>query len=513
MDPDLLARLASPECYAHAPASVEVLQTHISVVCLAGELVFKLKKPVRLPFLDFSTLELRERYCREELRLNRRLCGGIYREVVALCEQDGRLRFGGAGRVVDHAVVMQRLPAAAMLDQRIRDRRATAADVEAVARTMLPFHRAQRIRPGPGEPGDPDLLAEFVRANFTETRALVGTGFEATLHGALEAEAARSLAWLVPRLRARVGRGFTVDGHGDLHARNICATDPPVIYDCIEFSPELRCGDVATENAFLVMDLQHRGRADLGRAYLDAYLRDTRDEEQRELLPPLVRYRALVRAKVTAFVAADADVPAADRAAAAQSSRQHQHLAAISAIEQGRPLWVLACGLPASGKSTVFAALAGATGWSHVSSDAIRKELAGIAPTAIAPESWYTTAASDRVYRELAIRAASITRTNRQPVLLDATFHRAERRGQIATQAAQCGADLLLVWFDVDDAEARARLRTRPKGISDADLAVYERLRASAEPPGQDEPVLRIRDCSVDTAVDRILAALVGRNS
>lgn len=514
---ELLEHLHDPAAYPEGPREVRVLQTHISIVCLAGDRVYKLKKPLQLPFLDFSTPALREHFCREELHLNQRLCPDVYLDVVPLWLHEHRYGFAQRGRVVDHAVLMRRLPQERMLDELLAAGAVDTGHIEAIARTLLPFHRRNGIRPAPGEPGRPERLAEFMTANFRETGRFAGTVFDPDLHRALAHRTQEDLAALQPRLLARIAAGRVVHGHGDLHARNICMTDPPAIYDCVEFDAELRCGDVAVENAFLVMDLAYRGHRELAGAFVRAYCEASGDDEQPALLPPLFRYRAMVRAKVAALATEDPGIGAQDRKAAAASAQRHLALAAASAVAEDGPLWLLACGLPASGKSHVFGQLAAETGWPCFASDRIRKELAGIAPDQHAPEGSYEPAAVARVYGELLRRADAATRGSAAhdgggPVLLDATFRAAAERRRAAEAAAAAGARLCTVFFDVGDATARRRLRARGReNPSDAGLEVYEAMRAGFERPGADEPAVRVdADAPARAQIDRILAALLG---
>jgi hypothetical protein len=495
MDPGLLRALAERGCYPHQPEDVQVLQTHISVVCLAGDLVYKLKKPVRLPFVDFSTVARRRYWCEQELVLNRRLCPQIYLDVVPLFRTTPGWSFVGPGEVVDHAVRMRRLPEARMLDRLLPGGGVDARAIAALARQVADFHRRDQRSPATLRHGHPDHLLGFWADNFRETQALVPAVFDAALHGALAAHARQDGERLRPVLLRRWRHGFVVDGHGDLHARNICMTDPPAIYDCLEFAPRLRCLDVAVENAFLVMDLRYRGRQDLARVYLDAYIAETGDSEQRALLPPLVCYRALVRSKVAALAALDADLPPADRDGAKASAQRHFVLAGAAALDDDGPLLLAAIGLPASGKSHVFARLAADCGLPLLQSDRVRKELAGLPAATRGGGELYAPAVVERVYDELIARGLRAARDARSVALVDATFVDPRRREQLEKAASRAGVRWLWCWFDVDDATARARLARRrddPGAISDAGLEVYERMRERFVSPAAGAQLVRV---------------------
>ena len=364
MNTERIKRLRNPAVFPEESGEVEILQTHLSVVCLVGDAAFKFKKPIRLPFADFSTLEKRRHFCEEELCLNRRLCPEIYLEVVTLCrDEDGNLRMGqGAGEVVDYAVKMRRLPAERMLDVMLKTNAVRVADVEEIAKRMTTFHRQADRGPETMRKGSPDRLRGFAMANFEESRSTIGEVFPARLHANLEAQTSEDFDRWLPELRERADTGHVVDGHGDLHARNICLTDPVAIYDCIEFNPGFRCGDVATEHAFLIMDLRFRGHPELAAAYFDAVEAATDDRAMRSIMPMLLRYRAMVRAKVSAIAAGESELPESQREESLDIARRYLRLAAVSAIEEAGPWWLIFCGLPASGKSSIADALAKAAG-------------------------------------------------------------------------------------------------------------------------------------------------------
>ncbi|MDF1740887.1 MAG: AAA family ATPase [Verrucomicrobiales bacterium] len=510
MNTERIKRLQDPAVFPTGSGEVEVLQTHLSVVCLAGDSAFKFKKPIRLPFADFSTLEKREHFCEEELRLNRRLCPEIYEEVVPLRrEEDGTLRIGpGEGKVIDYAVKMRRLPAERMLDVMLQANTVGVADLEEIAQRMTRFHHDAAREPETTKKGDPDRLRGFAIANFEETRPAVGRIFPARLHASLEKRAKKDFERCLPVLRERADSGHVIDGHGDLHARNICLTDPVAIYDCIEFNPEFRCSDVATEHAFLIMDLRFRGHPELAASYFDAVEAATGDREMRSIMPMLVRYRAMVRAKVSAIAAGENELSESQREEAADTARRYLRLAAVSAIEEDGPAWLIFCGLPASGKSSIAKALANASGgtWPVFSSDQIRKELAGIPSTDPLPESFYSPEFSRRTYDEMRSRATGAADKSRI-VILDANFRGREERALAREAAEAAGARLVIFRVDTDEETVIARLDRRainPDAESDADEAVYQKLKSACEPP---EPAEADRLITVSGATEATEAA------
>ena len=504
--------MRDPGCYAlHAGAgpAVEWIETHISLVALTGDLVFKLKKPVRLPFLDFSTRELRRAACREEVRLNRRLCPTTYLGIAQLLRDGERLRMGplvtsmeddAAARCgtneVDYAVVMRRLPSDRMLDALLRQKAVTAAEIEALANTVAEFHHRAERGPQIDALGAPEALAQLAADNFAEIAAIGGHGLSAALLAATQRASTRAFTRLLPRLITRRAQGRIVDGHGDLHARNVCMTTPPAIYDCLEFSPRLRCGDAANEVAFLAMDLRHRGAAELSRAFLASYVHASNDAEIPSLLPPLVSYRAMVRCKVAALAAADAAISPADRLRASDSAASHLLLAAMALLEADGPVWIALCGPPGSGKSTVAKTLHDATGAAWVSTDVLRKRIAGAKSTERLPASCYTAEFTAKTYAAMFDAARAATLAGARSVVLDGNFATPEQRQTANTAARAAGAELLVMHIDVSPTVGLARVTARmadPTRASDADPALHDQLRTRFVPPTDAEGMRVVR--------------------
>ncbi len=491
----LVDELKSGSCFPGSPAVVDVIQTHLSVVCLAGDLVFKLKKAITLPFVDFAELEARRRACRDEVLFNRRLCPDTYLGTAALRRIDGVLRFAAIGDDessddIDVAVVMKRLPQERMLDELVKVGDVSEAEIIELAELIARFHREAQRGPDVTAHGDPAKLAGFARANFTELDAVPDHALPAALLARLARATADDFDALLPLLRQRADNGFVVDGHGDLHARNVCMTAPPTVYDCIEFEPAFRCGDVATEVAFLAMDLRYRGAASLAATFVGAYVDRSGDAQLPSLLPTLCSYRAMVRAKVAALAAAESEISADDRSGARASARRHLVLASAYAVETRGPWWVVVCGPPASGKSRLCRELAATTHWPHLSTDVVRKELAGIGATEHAAAEHYTREFSERTYAALLEQARQRSATGATVVLIDGNFPSAHHRQRAAKASAEAGSELLIAHVDIDVATAQQRATARQDeagNISDADAAVTAELHARFEAPTPDE--------------------------
>lgn len=333
---DLVRDLADPAAYPGRVERVETRATHVSWLFFAGDRVYKVKKPVRFPFVDFSTPELRKHFCEEEVRLNRRLVQGVHLGVVPIVRgADGRHRIGGAGTTVEHAVLMRRLPAERMLDGLLEHGVLDNALLERLAGVLLAFHRAADAGPEVARHGSPEAVRRNVLGNLEELAAFAGAGAAAlspALHAFLLARARTFLDEHATLLARRVAEGRVRDGHGDLHAENVCALEDGTfaIYDCIEFNPALRAGDVACDLAFLLMDLEQRGYPGFAGYLAHRYAEGAADLEFHTLLPFYKGYRACVRAKV-ALLGGDSGVARAAR---------YLHLAA--AYELAPPVILLA---------------------------------------------------------------------------------------------------------------------------------------------------------------------------
>jgi uncharacterized protein len=526
---ELIEALSKPSAYVQPVEQVALVQTHLSLVFLAAERVYKVKKAVDLGFADYSSLERRRRFCEEEVRLNRRLAGDTYLGVVPITrEPDGSLRLRGEGETVEFAVEMRRLPARRMLDRLLVDGEIDNGKMEALAALLARFHREAATGPGVDEHGAPEAVAFNVRENFEQTAAFaappgrVAAAGARTLSFALHAflgdAAERFLADEHHLLERRVADGRIRDGHGDLHAGNICLTDDKgiVVYDCIEFAPRFRCGDVACDLAFLAMDLDYRGFRAFSRYLVRRYGAHANDPELDRLLVFYKGYRAIVRAKVASFAAVDEGLDAEQREERRLEALRYFHLAAAYELP---PVLILTCGLPASGKSTAARHLAAPFEAALLRSDTRRKRLAGVTPARRTGERYgrgiYSREMSERTYRSLLVDAEKALRSGR-PVVVDAAFARAAQRGPFLQLARSLGAPLVFVETVAPEDVIRERMGRRPDNrheVSDADLDIYRRMREAYEPPEELSVGITIASAPGEPgeeltarAIDRLLA-------
>jgi aminoglycoside phosphotransferase family enzyme len=330
---NLPAALLDLYAYPEPTTRVDLVQTHISWVFLTDRFAYKVKKPVDLGFLNFTTLRRRHFYLHRELVLNRRLCPEIYLDVLPIVEHRGILQVGGHGHPVEYALKMVRLPQERMMDE-VADRGELKEEhLDRIIARLVPFYEQAAAAPRIDKYGEPAVIAFNHRENFSSTAGLVGEMLPADLFALIQ-----SFSWgfLEKKRRLflrRIKEGRIRDCHGDLHMKNICLADGVYIYDCIEFNPRFRYGDVAADIDFLAMDLDFHGYRELSRHFVEGFARASNDPELLEILDFYKCYRAYVRGKINAFVAVDPEQKPETREQAGKLARAYFALAGEYAAE------------------------------------------------------------------------------------------------------------------------------------------------------------------------------------
>ena len=374
----LVKALQDPLRYPHPAAEIVHIETHISHVLLAGDYAYKIKKPVNLGFLDFTTLSARRYYCEEELRLNRRLAPELYLEVATIGGSCDSPVFGATDRPIEYAVKMRRFPQESLFDRLAAKGELRREHIDALAGVIAAFHgRVERARMT--DPfGAAAAVGEPMRQNFAHLKPLLANEGERSLLQSIENWSLRRHTELVAAFTARHAEGFVRECHGDLHLGNVAwVTDAALPFDCLEFNPDLRWIDVMSEVAFLVMDLCARGLENFANRFLNAYLEESGDYEGLLVVDAYLVYRAMVRAKVAAIRAGQPDADDALRREAMADCRAHLGLAE-SFTRPRRQTLIIMQGFSGSGKTVISQALLEATGAVRVRSDVERKRMAGL---------------------------------------------------------------------------------------------------------------------------------------
>jgi aminoglycoside phosphotransferase family enzyme/predicted kinase len=514
---EVCAALASPDFYPERPDRVEVRETLISLVFLAGDRAYKLKKPLGLPFLDYGTPQRRREMCREEVRLNRRLAPDIYRGVRAVAAGAKGLELAAEDdpRAIDYVVEMRRYDEGSTLAAKLGRGELHRSQLVALARRLVAFHaQARRVRAR----GVPVLAVERrMTENFHQLLAIVEQRAEVGWVLELERFAHAFVLAHAQLLDARARGGLVREVHGDLRAEHVLLGRKLQVVDCIEFDRALRELDVADELAFLVMELTASGGERFARLLVDAYREAGGDPGDDSLIAFYACYRALVRAKVALLRAAQH--PSASSAYGHESAAARELLALAEqfAWRARLPLVIVICGAPAAGKSQLASVLAELSRLPHLSSDVTRKCLAGISPRERAGDDAYTAEFNRVTYSELGRRARSTT-TACGGAIVDATFrHRADRRAYAEAFAdaapvlfVECHAPVRVL------AERAAQRERQPARVSDASLAVAVRESSAWEPLDELPPEAHVTlrsDRPVEAQLEDLRALLDRRMS
>lgn len=514
--PKLVQQMLSSDFYNHEVAEpVRLMQTHVSYVLLTGDYVYKLKKPVDFGFLNYSTLEKRKHFCREELRLNQKGAGSLYLDVVQINEADGQFEIDGAGEVADYAVKMRQFPQAALLSDQFERGAFDEEKVRSLAKTIAQFHQET--------PTDDHIRSygtvESIRAAFDENyEQTVGfTGGDAVETPQTQKQFDETKAYTdnffetrQDLFQQRLERDRIRACHGDLHLGNICEWEGDILlFDCIEFNEPFRFVDVMYDIAYVVMDLEIAGRKDLSNIFINQYAEETGDWEGLKVLPMYVSRQSYVRAKVTSFMLGDPSVSDEDKKAASEKAAKYYRLA-WSYLQDYQPgekgqIAVMA-GLSGSGKSTTASALAQQANAIHLRSDAVRKHLAGIPLNQKGGDEIYTPKMSDKTYSRLIDLGVQLA-VEGYSVVLDAKFDRKEKREAAIAAAKSKNIPLTFIHCQAPEDVLKTRLDQRSGDIADATADVL--ARQSMESFSEDEPVKAIDTTQPVDAVRAQLAEVL----
>lgn len=504
-----IEQLLTAAAFPHAVDNLQLLETHISWVILAGEFAYKLKKPVKFDFVDYSTLPLRRKFCELEVELNRRFAPNLYLGVVPIFEFEGRLQIGEEQRrpelatlePLEYAVKMRQFPQEAILASRLQNQSLTAEVVEDFGRYIARFHDAIECAIPTMGCVQPDYIRKDALDNFELLQQTFENDPRITILRKLERWSVEQLQLLTRKFEQRLKSGFVRRCHGDLHLKNIVQVNGELhAFDGIEFNEELQWIDVLSEIAFPVMDLMARGRADLGWRLLNSYLEATGDYESLDVLKFYLVYRALVRAKVTWLnpayqtpeIRAESSVGDPDFDQRAGPWDKYLDTANYFAFEL-EPTLAITHGFSGSGKSTLAINAIEQHGGIRLRSDRERHRLAGKFTVA----DKYSTDMNDWVYSYLLAVADGVIKAG-FPVIVDATFLLLEFRQPFQALAEKLNVDFGIIACEASYEELCQRLQERGPDPSDATPDILKKQMETHDPLATDELQFVLKTLSAD---------------
>ena len=488
----LIKALQDPSLFPHATHDMALIETHISWVILCGPYVYKIKKALDLGFLDCTTLEKRAFYCREELRLNGRLAPQLYLEVVPISGSPQHPQLNGSGEAIEYAVKMRRFSQQGLLSDMVQEDRLTTTHIDQIIAQVAQFHMDIPTAPQASPYGTPQHVHAPVLENFAHI--LQGNCSPAHVQqvGEIQAWAEREYHRWLPQFDTRKQQGFIRECHGDMHLGNIAIIeDVPVIFDGIEFNPDLYWIDVMSEIGFLLMDLEDYGKPQYAYRFLNGYLEETGDYAGVQVLRYYKAYRAAVRAKI-ASIRLSQELTEEEHGEALAHFERYLALA-VGYTQPQHPLLLITHGLSGSGKSTLSAPLAECMGAIRIRSDRERQRLFGRSSssgkTTSIDAGIYASDASAQTYQKLA-ELAGIVLAAGYPVIIDATFLERTQRDQFYELAEHLSVPLRVLHFHAEPEILKQRVSARQSegsDISEADIAVLKHQLDTYQPMAADE--------------------------
>jgi hypothetical protein len=479
--PTFIEQMMQPGFYPHPVIEpIQLIQTHVSYVFLTGDYAYKVKKPVNFGFLDFSTLEAREHFCSEELRMNQPNAPEIYLEVLPITQTGDKFVLGGSSEPVEYVLKMCQFPQEALFIEMFEQGKLTEAHMEELGRVVAQFHAKAQTNDYIRSFGEVPKIREAIDENYQQTEKYIGGPQTQQQFDETKDFTDRFFEEQQELFATRRENNSIRECHGDLHLRNICLWHDKIqLFDRIEFNEPFRFVDVMYDVAFAVMDLEARGSKNLGNAFLNTYVEQTGDWEGLQVLPLYLSRQAYVRAKVTSFLLDDPGVPdEAKQEAAAVASDYYRLAWEYTKGNEGR--LILMSGLSGSGKTTVARHLARRLGAIHLRSDAVRKHLAGIPLEQPGGDELYTPAMSEKTYKrllELGIKLAS----QGFPVILDAKYDQQAFREEAIALSQKSQLPVHIIHCTAPEEVLRDRLLSRTGDVSDATADLLTQQQAAAQ--------------------------------
>jgi aminoglycoside phosphotransferase family enzyme/predicted kinase len=500
----LFDHLKNPKFYGSNVTSVKLLQTHISYVALTGTYAYKVKKPVNFGFLDFSTLDKRKYYCEEELRLNRRLSPDIYLDVIPITQIGNTLELNGNGTIVEYALKMKEFPQKYIMTNKLKKEKITEETIDHLCAILVDFYSAQDRSEEITKYGELQVVKQNIDENFEQVKPMIDITIPRETFTSIQRAAAEFFEKEKDVFTRRMNDGRIADCHGDLHSGNIVVNDDTIhIFDCIEFNDRFRFCDVASDLAFLAMDLDYLNHPHLSSYLIQRYVERSGDTGVYSVLNFYKSYRAFVRGKVQGFQLNDPHIDIQTKTAIVDAVKKYfelsQYYATLFSVQvhQKTPLMFLVCGLSGTGKSTIARKIAVDYRATQINTDVVRKELAGINQFEQHHDQYdtglYDPKNIEQTYTQVMERAEAEIQKGKN-VVLDATFQKKNYREMARNLAITHHASFFIVHCVCPDRVVKKRLmdRVKKKSVSDGRWEIYLTQKNHFEPFDPQDSVLEI---------------------
>jgi hypothetical protein len=500
----LFDQLKNPKFYGSHVISVQLLQTHISYVALTGTYAYKVKKPVNFGFLDFSTLDKRKYFCEEELRLNKRLCPDMYLDVLPITQKNNILELNGDGTIVEYVLKMKEFPQEYIMTNMLQQAKISEETIDHLCMILVDFYNSQEPSEEIKKYGELQAVKQNIDENFNQTKPMIGFTIPKETYWYIKEAATKFFERKKEAFGQRIKEGRIYDCHGDLHSGNIIVTRENIhIFDCIEFNDRFRFCDVASDIAFLSMDLDYLNYPYLSSYLIQKYVEKSRDINIYSVLNFYKSYRAFVRGKVHGFQLNDPHIDPEKKNSLVEIAKKYFDLSRyytglfLLDLQNNKPLIFLVTGLSGTGKSTVARKIAVDYHATQINTDVVRKEIAGIDKFEQHHDQFntglYDPKKIDDTYEKVMEQAAKFLKKN-ENVVLDATFQKKKYRDMVHHVAAKYHAKLVRVQCVCPDDVVKNRLedRLRKKSISDGRWEIYLQQKTTFEPFSSEENSLTI---------------------
>jgi len=498
--PTMLSIIKKPSLYGNNIKNVSIIQTHISYIVLTGNYAYKIKKPVNFGFLDFSTIEKRKHFCEEELRLNRRLCPEIYLDVVSFTRKNDDIEINGSGEVIDYAVKMKEFPQEFILNKLIEKNKIDEKIIDNIADILVNFYKSSKSSDEINYFGTVEVIKHNTNENFEQTKDFINLTINEEIFDIIKKRTDDYLSINKKIFNDRVKNGFIKDCHGDLHSGNIVLLNDKIcIFDCIEFNQRFRYSDVASDIAFLSMDLDFLGHAYLSSFLIEKYIEKSKDENFFDILNFYKCYRAYVRGKVTGFKLNDPNIDKLEKEKTINLARKYFDLAYFYSQlfsrknkKDVKPVLFITTGLTGTGKTTVARKFAVDYNAKILSTDVIRKEFAGIDKYERHHDAYNTGLYSAKKMRQTydkIFEKADILLYNQKNVVIDATFKTEKLRDMARKISEKNNACFLIVYCNCPKEKVKEYLdaRVEKKSVSDGRWEIFVKQEDSFEKPRKND--------------------------